>query len=200
MTELLERYRRRPIRFIEVWEEADWRIKVYSITVVGGSLRPELLAAAKEAARRWLRQPLAPGRRHYGVGFMGVHEGPGANFVFLDWWADDNELYHQVYLSPADDPQHLQYVTPTGLASTVWDLRVLQLVLALGAFSVVAAVVVRDLQEFHRIAAQDWGAIPPPQLIFSTAYALASLVTLLGVSIYARRHCRTSVDIPIPAY
>ena len=125
MTELLDRYRRRPIRFIELWEEADWRIKVYSLTLPGGSLRPELLEAAKQAGRRWLRQPLGPGRRHYGVGFMGVHEGSGANFVFLDWWADDNELYHQVYLSPADDPAHLQYVSPTGLASTVWDLRVL---------------------------------------------------------------------------
>jgi len=125
MTELLENYRRRPIRFLELWEEGDWRIKVYGITLAGGTLNPELLGAAKDAALRWLRQPLAPGRRHYGVGFMGVHEGPGANFVFLDWWADDNELYHQVYLSPADDPHHLQYVTPTGLASTVWDLRVL---------------------------------------------------------------------------
>jgi hypothetical protein len=125
MTELLEHYRRRPISFLELWEEADWRIKVYSITEVGASIRPELLAAAKDAARRWLRQPLAPGRRHYGVGFMGVHEGPSANFVFLDWWADDNELYHQVYLSAADNPDHLQYVTPTGLAATVWDLRVL---------------------------------------------------------------------------
>jgi len=125
MTELLESYRRRPIRFLELWEEADWRIKVYSITLAGGSVRPELLASAKEAARRWLRQPLAPGRRHYGVGFMSVHEGPSANFISLDWWADDNELYHQVYLSAADETSHLQYVTPTGLASTVWDLRVL---------------------------------------------------------------------------
>jgi hypothetical protein len=125
MTELLDHYRRRPIRFLELWEEAEWRIKVYSITLPGGSVNPELLGAAKEAGRRWLRQPLAPGRRYYGVGFMGVHEGTGANFVFLDWWADDNELYHQVYLSPADDPTHLQYVSPTGLACTVWDLRVL---------------------------------------------------------------------------
>jgi len=77
MTELLETYRRRPIRFIELWEEGDWRIKVYGITLAGGSLNPELLAAAKEAALRWLRQPLAPGRRHYGVGFMGVHEDRG---------------------------------------------------------------------------------------------------------------------------
>jgi len=78
-------------------------------------------------------------------------------------------------------------------------LALLQVVLALGTFSVVAALAVGALQEFHRLASKDWGAIPPPQLIFSAAYALASLVTLLGVSIHARRYRRTSVDIPIPA-
>jgi len=62
-------------------------------------------------------------------------------------------------------------------------LGVLQLVLALGTFSVIAAFVVRDLQEFHQMAFQDWGAIPPPQLIFSAIYALASLATLLGITI-----------------
>lgn len=66
-------------------------------------------------------------------------------------------------------------------------LRVLQVVLALGAFSIVGALLVDDLREFHRIAAQDWGAIPPPQLIFSTAYTLASLVILLGQNVGARR-------------
>lgn len=66
-------------------------------------------------------------------------------------------------------------------------LRVLQIVLALGTFSVVAALLVADLQEFRRIAAQDWGASPPPQLIFSVIYALASLVALLGICISLRR-------------
>jgi hypothetical protein len=76
-------------------------------------------------------------------------------------------------------------------------LRILQLVLALGAFSVVAAMVEGVLQEFHRVGSQDWGAIPLPQLIFSATYALASLAALLGVSIHLRRQSRTSVDIPI---
>jgi hypothetical protein len=76
-------------------------------------------------------------------------------------------------------------------------LSALQLVLALGTFSVVAAFVVRDLQEFHRVAAQDWGAIPPPQLIFSATYALASLVALLGISIHARPRCSPAMEMPL---
>ena len=66
-------------------------------------------------------------------------------------------------------------------------IRVLQLVLALSTFSLVAALVIADLQEFHRMAIQDWGAIPSPQLIFSVTYALASLLALLGITIGVRR-------------
>jgi hypothetical protein len=60
MTELFERYRRRPIRFLELWEEPGWQIKVYCITQAGGSLRPELLAAAKGPK---IEVPLAEIRR-----------------------------------------------------------------------------------------------------------------------------------------
>ena len=119
-----------------------------------------------------------------------------------------NVMGHGVYIKP--DPRAALLLAAAGLLFFViadhhtreWRekfLRVVQLVLALGAFSVVAAFVVRDLQEFHRIASRDWGAIPPPQLIFSTIYAVASLVALLGISIHTRKQRATSVDIPILA-
>jgi hypothetical protein len=107
-----------------------------------------------------------------------------------------NVMGHGVCIKP--DPRAALLLAASGLLFLVlaehrserWRetfLRVLQLVLAMGAFSVVAAFVVRDLQEFHQMASQDWGAIPPPQLMFATTYTLASLVTLLGLSVNARR-------------
>jgi len=118
-----------------------------------------------------------------------------------------NVVGHGIGVAP--DPRRALLLAAAGLLFFVladysldrWRerfLRMLQLVLALGAFSVVAALVQGALREFHGLAAQDWGAIPPPQLVFSTTYALASLAALLGVSIYIRRYRRTSVDIPIP--
>lgn len=107
-----------------------------------------------------------------------------------------NVMGHGVCIKP--DPRAALLLAASGLLFLVlaehrserWRetfLRVLQVVLAMGAFSVVAAFVVRDLQEFHQMASQDWGAIPPPQLMFATTYTLASLVTLLGLSVNARR-------------
>ncbi len=120
-----------------------------------------------------------------------------------------NVMGHGVGVAP--DPRGALLLAATGLLFFAlaenclqrWReqfLRVLQLVLALGTFSVVAALVVGALQEFHRIASKDWGAIPPPQLIFATTYALASLAALLGISVYARRRRHeTVVETPLAA-
>lgn len=42
--------------------------------------------------------------------------------MFVDWWADENELHHHVYVSPSADPSNLEYKTPTGLTACAWDL------------------------------------------------------------------------------
>lgn len=122
--ELIELYQPRPIRFLELWSQIGWRVKTYGIAYQHSLPRPELVVAAKKIALPYLA-PTSEDIRHYHVGFLGVHDGRGANFVFFDYWADENELHHHVYVSPSDQPQELQYVTPTGLIACVWDLRLM---------------------------------------------------------------------------
>jgi hypothetical protein len=121
---LQEAYNVRPIRFLGLWREARWTLKVYGIAYGRERPREELVEAAKQVARERLTIS-TNSVNHYGVGFLGVHDGRGANFVFVDYWADENELHHHVYISPSDDPTSLKYVTPTGLIACAWDLRVL---------------------------------------------------------------------------
>lgn len=124
MVQLVGAYRARPIRFLELWEESGWRMKVYWISYQGPEAKPKLVAAAKQVARQQLPQPAVTPSR-YGVGFLGVHEGRGLNFVFVDWWADENELHHHWYSSPPEKPEALESGSPTGQLACVWDLRVL---------------------------------------------------------------------------
>jgi hypothetical protein len=121
--QLREPYRPRPIRFLEEWRDAGWRLKVYGIAYRGERPRAELIETAKRIARERLPQP-AVSESRYGIGFVGVHDGRTANFIFVDWWADENELHHHVYSSATDELENLSYVTPTGLSVCVWDLRV----------------------------------------------------------------------------
>lgn len=118
---LSEPYRPRPIRFLELWRIDDWRLKAYAITYGDAVLADALLDAARHVVQHRLRLS-ATQTRHYGVGFVGIHQGKTGNFVFVDWWAQENELHHHVYVSPSKRPGELDYLTPTGLAACTWDL------------------------------------------------------------------------------
>lgn len=124
MIEIEAPYRARSIRPLGMWTVDGFRLKVYGIAY--GLDRPvdALVGAARRTAEERLGASAA-GTRHYGVGFVGVHQGKTGNFVFVDWWADENELHHHVYVSSSDRPDALEYRTPTGLAACAWDLRVI---------------------------------------------------------------------------
>lgn len=121
MIGISDAYELRPVRFHDIWEFDEWTLKVYTITYSGQEPGSLLLETAYEVTERRLRTSAA-GTNHYGLGFVGIHAGKTGNFVFVDWWADENELHHHVYISPSSQPAKLQYVTPTGLAACVWDL------------------------------------------------------------------------------
>jgi hypothetical protein len=122
MTELnlQEAYDVRPIRFLELWHESGWALKEYGIAYRRDLPREELVGADKDIARKRLTNSTNSDHR---IGFLGVHDGLGANFVYLDYWTDENELHHHVYVSPSEDSASLEYATPTGLIACTWDLR-----------------------------------------------------------------------------
>jgi hypothetical protein len=123
--ELAGPYLPRPTSSLGTVEVEGWRFKLYRINAPG---RPapgvEWRPVMRELARQRLAEPGGHPER-YGVGFAIVHHGREANFVLLDWWVGENMLENHVYVSPLDDPEALEYATPTGLSACVWELRVM---------------------------------------------------------------------------
>ena len=119
-----EPYAPRPVRFLELWQVDGWRLKLYGLSYQRPAIRPELRPLAQQVARERLRISAA-GQPHYHLGFVGINDGRGAVFIFVDFWADENELHHHVYVAPKDQPDQLTYQTPSGLTACVWDLSVL---------------------------------------------------------------------------
>lgn len=116
-------YRPRPIRFLDLWDIRGVRLKVYSIAAAGGTARQALVEAARAAVEEHLRD--RPTRQaHYGVGFVGVHDGRTENQVFLDRWVNDNELLHDYWVSPVDRPAMLARPGADHNSVCVWDLAV----------------------------------------------------------------------------
>jgi hypothetical protein len=119
---LQESYQSRPIRCLELWEHNGWRMKLYDIAYNRAKPRAELILIAKELAK----QVLPPvDDQHYGVGYIGVHDGRGANFIFIDFWSDENELNHRVFIGASDKPTKLARATFEQPTACVWDLRVM---------------------------------------------------------------------------
>jgi hypothetical protein len=118
-----EPYRPRPILPLGIEAASGWRLKVYGIAYERASPRSDLVAAAKTAAFELLPQP-AETETRYGVGFLGIHDGRGHNFVFVDWWEQENELHHHVFFSPSDRPAELRPAADGDPAACVWDLSV----------------------------------------------------------------------------
>ena len=102
---------------------AGFRIKVYSFAYQEAGARQELV----EAALAWAEARLTAGptrRAHHGVGFLGVNDGNGMCQVFLDLWAEQNELHHYIQVSPKDDPSSLADPPGDYNSVCVWDLAV----------------------------------------------------------------------------
>ena len=83
-----------------------------------------LVHAAMTMAREQLPRPAITHDR-YGVGFLGAHDGRGANFVFLDWWANEDELHHRRWLSSKEAPGRLRQTGPDDFTACAWDLAVI---------------------------------------------------------------------------
>lgn len=124
VVEVSEPYAPRPVLALGTWHCGGWRIKKYAIAYARETPRPELVAAAEASAADILPTPAVTASR-YGVGFLGIHDGRGGNFVFIDWWEQENELHHHVFFSTAAEPGSLRAATAGDPIACVWDLSVI---------------------------------------------------------------------------
>jgi hypothetical protein len=116
----MQRYEARSFRFIEAISFRDWRMKLYGIAWQGELPRFALIEGAKQIAAEQLEKETSP---NYKIGFIGVHDGRDACVVFVDFWGNENELFHRVFLSRDNDPAKLSPAAPVDSSVCVWDLR-----------------------------------------------------------------------------
>jgi hypothetical protein len=115
----MERYQPRVFRFTELCRFGKWRMKLYGITCDGEFPRTELLAAAKKIAAIELAK-FEP--NDFYLGFIGAHDGRNAAFIFVDFWGNENELFHRVFLSRGDKFADLSPAGDSDPSVCVWDL------------------------------------------------------------------------------
>lgn len=121
--QLIESYKLRSIRYIDLFDENGWRMKVYGISYEEEFPKPHAIEIGKKIARELLPQA-AVSETHYGVGFIVIHEARDANFFLIDWWSHENAINHHIFTSPFEFPEKVEKITE-GPNICVWELRVI---------------------------------------------------------------------------
>lgn len=116
----MEPYAPRAFRFVELITIGDWQMKLYGIALDKKLPRPELLDAAKKIAAEQLAQERA---NNYRVGFIGAHDGRNTSVVFVDFWGNENELFHRVFLCRSNETLELRPADLADPSVCVWDLH-----------------------------------------------------------------------------
>ena len=114
-------YQTRRVRFVELWEWQDWRMKLYGISAVSALPSQIRIDEVKRLAQQRLPQP-AIADDHYGVGYLIVHEGMAGDYGFVNWWWGEDIVQHHLY--GAQKGQPLAYRYPEGAGFCVWELAV----------------------------------------------------------------------------
>lgn len=117
-------YEPRPIRFQQLWEPNGWRIKLYGIAYASDTPDEKLVSAIKRAAQDVLPSPAVNDYR-YGLGFVCAHQGRTVSVAFVDWWENEDELHHKMFVADEADLGEIRPARDDELTACSWDLAVI---------------------------------------------------------------------------
>lgn len=121
----MDLYKKRPIRFIEIFEADGWQIKLYSISAKQALVPPAYIEAVKAKVPKWLEAAGCYPLDTYRVATLILHEGKEGCFAIISWWIDENMLQLFVYLTPNDQPVEFVLYSDKGIVTCVWEMAVL---------------------------------------------------------------------------
>lgn len=116
-------YFSRPIRFLEVYNHGQWKIKMYSISIHSGQINANHIHLAKQNLENWLSKSNIYELESYKVATLILHEGREGCFAIINWWIDENMLQHFVYIR--NDDSDFKIFSDNGIITCVWELAVL---------------------------------------------------------------------------
>ena len=119
-------YKKRRIRFLELYAVNSWVFKMYSITSGQSEVVSEQqVTFVKENPSEWLEKSTQYALTTYNVGNVIIHEGKEGCFAIINWRIDENMLRHFVYLATKKQPHHFVLYSDNGIVSFVWEMAVL---------------------------------------------------------------------------
>lgn len=120
---LKTKYRPRSVRFIEIFQYHDWRIKIYSISMHTDKVAMDKVQLAKLNMETWLAKSEWIDLANYKIATLILHECKEGCFAIVNWWVDENMLQHFVYL--LNDKNEFELYSQNGIVTCVWEMAIL---------------------------------------------------------------------------
>lgn len=118
-------YKKRPIRFVELYPHDAWQIKIYSISVKNEYVDEQNKISAKAQLHKWLQNSDNYELDNYKIATLILHEGKEGCFAIINWWIDENMLQQHVYLASHDNPTVFKPYSHKGIFACVWELAII---------------------------------------------------------------------------
>jgi hypothetical protein len=118
-------YKPREVRFDSLRNQADWSVKVYTITTRPSFEAKEVLENAVARLSEWLDKSKMSGMPTYGVAFLIVHEGRDGIWSLINWWMGGEVLQSMTFFTPFGCPNVFEKPPAEGFMSCVWEQAVI---------------------------------------------------------------------------
>ncbi|HNR20997.1 MAG TPA: hypothetical protein PKN75_11845 [Bacteroidia bacterium] len=115
----------RPIRFIELFECDNWKIKCYSISFDSSPVNDTIIHAVKSDLSKWLLESQAYSLPTYKIATLIIHKWSGGHFAVINWWIDKNMMQLFVYLAENKTPLNFKLYSDKGMVTCVWEMEIL---------------------------------------------------------------------------
>lgn len=116
-------YQSRPIRFLEIYEHLDWKIKMYSISIHNEFVSQNNIEQVKSKIPDWLEKSNQYNFTTYNIATVIIHEGREGCFAIINWWIDENMIQNFVYLKNNTQDDFFLY-SNNEIVTCVWEMAI----------------------------------------------------------------------------
>jgi len=121
----MQEYKTRKIRFKELIEIRDWKVKIYTISKIGDFDHPDFYNNVLNQLPVWLETKNSFDSSNDKIAFLILHSGTEGIFSLINWWVGKNMLNTNIFLTNPEGPNQFLKISGDGLAPCVWELEII---------------------------------------------------------------------------
>ena len=121
----MQEYKTRKIRFKELIEIGDWKVKVYTISKIGDFDHSHFYNNVLSQLSVWLETKNSFDSSNDKIAFLILHSGTEGIFSLINWWVGKNMLNTNIFMTNPERPNEFSKISGDGLAPCVWELEII---------------------------------------------------------------------------